>query len=76
MTTVFIDDADSELKARDKRYIETGLCPNCGHEDIAQSLADAHREFGTITVPCTCTDCGTSWDEVFNLVGIQVADEI
>lgn len=73
MTTV--DLTDTKLKERDKRYIETGLCPVCGHEDIAESLDGAHREQGTLTIPCTCTECGTSWDEIFNLVGIQLSDD-
>lgn len=72
MTTVYTDDT---LKERDKRYIETGLCPVCGHEDVAESLDGAVRQQGTLSVPCTCTECGTSWDEIFNLVGIQVADD-
>jgi hypothetical protein len=59
---------DRTLRERDAEYKEDRHCPCCHSGDLEPGHTE-HGETG-ITQTMSCADCGATWDEVYELVGV------
>lgn len=61
------------LTIKDKaRYIGNGgtQCPFCGSEHMNAGHLESDGDRSAYQ-PVTCDECGSSWDDVYELVGIE-----
>jgi transcription elongation factor Elf1 len=53
------------------KYLKDGgiNCPRCGSESISPDPLETEK--GGATGPCSCDDCDLTWDDSYELVGIE-----
>lgn len=52
------------------KYIEDGFCPYC-RSGCVSSISPIRKETNKIRLENACSDCGESWDEVYELLTIE-----
>lgn len=57
-----------------QKYVEDGgcSCPFCGHDDIVGE--DVTSGSGTASQEMSCPECNARWNDVYDLVGIEVIE--
>ena len=45
--------------------VEQGICPKCHSENVDYDSIEL--DGNTAYYPCTCQECGTTWNECYNL---------
>ena len=55
----------------DKEYIslQGNRCPHCGQPSVEGGNVEIDN--GHAVQPCTCTECGGTWEDVHTLTGIR-----